>query len=269
MENRIGIIAGSGEFPFFVLEEARKLGRSPVIAGINGEAEIRLEEYADIFEWIDVGAVQSLIAFFKKNAVKEAVFAGKVNQKTIYANDKFDEASLKILAKIHDRSPTTLIKAVIDFMQSEGIQILDPSPFIASSFCEEGVMTETQPGPEIQEDIEFGWKIAKRIADLDLGQTVIVKDKIVVAVEGIEGTDEAIKRGGHLAGKRTVAIKVSRTSQDPRVDLPVVGLNTVKSLVDVQGQALCFDAQSVPFFQKEKAISLADANAIAIVAKKL
>jgi hypothetical protein len=268
MENRIGIIAGSGEFPFLVLKEARKLGRSPVVAGINGEAEIRLEENADIFEWIDVGGVQNLITFFKKNAVKEAVFAGKVNQKTVYAKDKFDEASLKILAQIHDRSPTTLIKAVIDFIQGEGIQILDPSLFITSSFCEEGVMTKTQPLPEIQEDIEFGWKIAKNIADLDVGQTVIVKDKAIIAVEGIEGTDEAIKRGGKLAGKHTVVIKVSRTSQDPRVDLPAVGLNTVKSLVTVQGQALCFEAQSVPFFQKEEAISLADANKIAIVAKK-
>lgn len=269
MANRIGIIAGSGEFPFVVLEEAMKLGRFPVVAGISGEAEIRLEENADIFEWIDAGAVQRLIAFFKKNAVKEAVFAGKVDQKTIFAKDKFNGASLKILARIRDQRPASLIKAVIDLMQSEGIQILDPTQFIASSFCEEGVVTKTQPLPEIKDDIEFGWKIAKGMADLDVGQAVVVKERVVVAVEGIEGTDEAIKRGGQLAGKNTVVIKVSRTSQDPRVDLPSVGLNTVKSLVSVQGQALCFEAKSVPFFQKDEAILIADANKIAIVAKKL
>jgi len=268
MGRRIGIIAGSGEFPFVVLDEAHKLGYSSVVAGISGEAEVGLKEKADIFEWIEIGNILSLVSFFRKNDVSEAVFAGKIDPRNVYESDKFDESSLKILAQTQERSPTAVIKAIIDFIKGEGIQIVDPRQFIASSFCEEGVMTKTKPLPEVEEDIVFGWKIAKNIADLDIGQTVIVKDKAVVAVEGIEGTDEAIRRGGQLAGKDTVVVKVCRTIQDPRVDLPAVGLNTVKSLVNAHGKALCFESQKVPFFQKEEAVSLADANRIAIVVKK-
>ncbi len=268
MGRRIGIIAGSGEFPFVVLDEANRMGYSSVIAGIRGEAAAGLKEKADIFEWIDAGNILSLVSFFGKNDVSEAVFAGKVEPRTIYETDKLGESSLKILGQIQERSPTAVIQAIIDFIQGEGIQIVDPRQFIASSFCEAGVLTKTELSPDLEEDIVFGWKIAKNIADLDIGQTVIVKDKAVVAVEGIEGTDEAIRRGGQLAGKDTVVVKVCRTIQDPRVDLPAVGLKTVKSLVHAQSKALCFESEKVAFFQKEEAVALADANRIAIVVKE-
>ncbi len=251
-----------------VLDEAQKLGYSSVVVGIRGEAEVGLEEKADIFEWIEMGNILSLISFFRKNDIQEAVFAGKVDPRTVYKKNKLDESSLKILAQTQERNPTPVIQAIIDLLKGKGIQVVDPRQFIASSFCEEGVMTKTKPSPDVEEDIVFGWKIAKNIADLDIGQTVIVKDKAVVAVEGIEGTDEAIRRGGQLAGKDTVVVKVCRTIQDPRVDLPAVGLNTVKSLVNAQSRALCFESQKIPFFQKEEAVSLADENRIAIVVRK-
>ncbi len=268
MGHRIGIIAGSGEYPFLVLEEAKKMGYICAVAGIKGEAEAGLRDKVDIFEWIDVGEIMSLVSFFKENRVREAVFAGKVDPLIILKKEKFNVTSLRLLAQSKERSPTALIKTIISFMAREGIQILDPTLFIASYFCQESILTKTKPSPEVEEDIEFGFKIAKNIADLDIGQTVIVKNKAVVAVEGIEGTDEAIKRGGQLAGKETVVVKVSRSFQDTRVDLPAVGLNTVKSLVEAGARALCFEAQNIPFFQKEEAVSLADANRISIIVKK-
>jgi len=268
MGHRIGIIAGSGEFPFLVFEEAQKMGYSCVVAGIKGEAETGLRNKVDIFEWIDVGEILSLISFFKKNRVKEAVFAGKVDRRNIFKKEKFNETSLRLLAQSKERNPTAILRTIIDFMAKEGIHIMDPTLFIASAFCEESILTETKPSPEVEEDIKFGFKIAKNIADLDIGQTVIVKDKAVIAVEGMEGTDEAIKRGGRLAGEETVVVKVGRSFQDARVDLPAVGLSTVKSLVEARSRALCFEAQNVPIFQKEEAISLADANRISIVVKK-
>ncbi len=244
------------------------MGYSCIVAGIKQEAETDLRDKVDIFEWVDVGNILNLVSFFKKNGVKEAVFAGKVDQRKIFAKEKLDEDSRRLLAQGKDRGPTAVLKTIIDFMAKEGIQIMDPTSFIASSFCQESVLTKTKPSPDVEEDIEFGLKIAKDIADLDIGQTVIVKDKAVVAVEGMEGTDEAIKRGGRLVGGETVVVKVSRSFQDPRVDLPAVGLNTVKSLVEARSRALCIEAQSIPFFQKEEAISLADAHRISIVAKK-
>lgn len=268
MGRQIGIIAGSGEFPSLVLEEAQKLGYSCVVAGIREEAEESLRNKARVFKWIDAGEITGLISFFKKNGVKEAVFAGKIEPGIIFKKDRLDETSLQLLAQGDERNPTAIINNIIDFMSKEGIQIKDPTPFIATSFCQEGILTDTKLTHELEQDIAFGWKVAKNIADLDIGQTVIVKDKAVVAVEGIEGTDEAIKRGGFLAGKGTVVVKVSRSSQDTRIDLPAVGLNTVRSLIDAGSRALCFEAHKVPFFQKKEAISLADANKVSIVAKK-
>jgi DUF1009 family protein len=268
MGRRIGVIAGSGEFPFLLLAEAQKMGYSCVVAGIKEEAETGLRNKVDIFEWVDVGDILNLISFFKKNGVKEAVFAGKVDHRKIFDKEKLNEYSRRLLAQSKDRGAAAVLKTIIDFMDKEGIQIMDPTSFIASSFCQEGVLTKTKPSSDAEEDMEFGFKIAKNIADLDIGQTVIIKDKTVVAVEGIEGTEEAIRRGARLAGEETVVVKVSRSFQDARVDLPAVGLDTVKSLVEARSKALCFEAQSMPFFQKEEAISLADANRISIVVKK-
>jgi hypothetical protein len=160
-----------------------------------------------------------------------------------------------------------LIQTAIHVFSAQGITIVDPTPYIASAHCEEGVLTEAKPSRNTQEDILFGWDIAKRLADLDIGQTVIIKGKAVVAVEGMEGTDEAIERAGQLAGEGIVVVKVSRSSQDPRIDLPAVGLGTVKNLIHVGGQALGFEAQKIPFFQKEEAISLANAHGVSIIAK--
>ncbi len=244
------------------------MGYSCIVAGIKKEAETDLKNLVDIFEWVDVGDILNLISFFKKNGVKEVVFAGKVDHRKIFNKEEFNKISRSFLAQGKDSSPTSVLKTIIDYMAKEGIKIMDPTSFIASSFCQESVLTKTKPPPTVEEDIEFGFKIAKNIADLDIGQTVIVKDKAVVAVEGMEGTDEAIKRGGRLAGEETVVVKVSRSFQDARMDLPAVGLNTVKSLVEARCRALCIEAQSIPFFQKEEAISLADAHRISIVVKK-
>ncbi len=269
MGSRLGIIAGSGEFPFLVLGEAKKVGYSCAVAGIRGEAQPDLKKGVDVFKWIEVGAVSELVSFFKDNGVKEAVFAGKVDHRLIFKKERFDKTSLLLLAQSREKGPLAIIKSIIDFLAGEGIEVIDPTPFIASAFCQEGILTKTLPSPEVEEDIAFGWKVAKSISGLDIGQTVVVKDKAIVAVEGMEGTDEAIKRGGDLAGSEIVAVKVSRPFQEARMDLPAVGLKTIKSLVEARGRALCFEAEKIPFFEKERAVLLADAKGISIVARKL
>lgn len=262
------MIAGSGEFPFWVLDEIRKQGRNPVVAGIRGEADLNLEKKSGVFEWFDVGNIRDLVSFFNKNDIQEAVFAGKVNPQVIFRKNRFDKTSQEILNLAQARSPAALIQKIIDFMKKEGIKILNPRQFIVPLVCDEGILTGTEVSADVEENVAFGWEIARRMADLDIGQTVVVKDKAVVAVEGIEGTDEAIKRGGQLAGKDTVVVKVCRTRQDPRVDLPAVGLDTVQSLIEAQARALCFEAQCIPFFRKEEAVALADSQGIAIMVRK-
>jgi DUF1009 family protein len=203
----------------------------------------------------------------RENDVHEALFAGKIDPRVIYGKENLAPDAVAMMEKGKDKSPTSLLNTVIGFLRSQGITVIDPSPFLVSAFCDAGFLTETKPTDSLKADIEFAWTVARQIADLDIGQTIVVKDKAIVAVEGMEGTDEAIKRGGILAGHGSTVVKVSRTHQDPRVDLPAVGLNTVQSLIEAKSAALCVEANRVAFFQREEAIALANAHNIVILAK--
>lgn len=268
MGYRLGIIAGSGESPAILLKEAQKKGHFLVVAGIRGEANPGLEAEADIFEWFDVFEIERLVSFFKHQDICKTVFSGKVEHRRIYEkgeNNRFSEA---LLGRGSDRSPSVLIHRVIDYLAEQKIETVDPGEFFASAFCGEGILTKREISGRLEDDIDFGWKMAKKLADLDIGQTIVVKDKAIVALEGMEGTDETIKRGGQLAGEGTVVVKVSRSSQDPRIDLPAVGIHTVESLIHSGGEALVLEADKVLFFQREEAVALADAHNITIIAKR-
>jgi DUF1009 family protein len=238
-----------------------------VVAGIKGEAENIIAESVEHFAWFDVHEIGNLIEFFKKNQVSEAVFAGKIDHRIIFKSEELSKILPVLLGTGKEWTPTSLIQTAIQMMSSQGIDIIDPTPYVASALCEEGILTQSKPSPKAQEDTNFGWNLARQLADLDIGQTIIIKEKAVVAVEGIEGTDEAIKRAGELAGKGIVVLKVSRSSQDPRIDLPAVGLGTVESLIQAEALALAFEAKKIPFFQKDEAVSLADSHGISIIAK--
>lgn len=268
MANQIGVIAGSGEFPFLVLKEAQKSGYRCTLAAIKGEAESELQEKIDAFEWFDVDEISKMISYLKNSGVREAVFAGKVDHRLIYRKGKSILESLPFDVEGMRRTPSALLEAVIDYMAKQGIEIKDPMIFLSSLVCEEGLLTQTKLSTEQEEDVAFGWEMARKIADLDIGQTVIVKDKAVVALEGMEGTDEAIKRAGRLACEGTVVVKVTRSHQDFRIDLPAVGLQTVRNCAEAKAKALCFEAQKMPFFQREEAVSFANAHKISVIAKK-
>lgn len=261
------MIAGSGAFPIHVCREARSKGLECVIAGIKGQAEDILSESEDEFRWFEIQEIGDLIGFFRKNQVTEAVFAGKIDQRLIYKNEGLRRVLPVLLGKSKDRTPTSLIRTAIQVLAGQGIAVVDPTPYISSAFCTAGILSKTEPSSETREDILFGWDIAIKVADMDIGQTVIVKNRTVVAVEGMEGTDNAIIRAGNLAGKGIVVVKVSRSSQDPRIDLPAVGLRTVQSLIQADGAALAFEAERIPFFQKQETIPLADSHSIALIAK--
>ncbi len=268
MGTRIGIIAGSGGFPLEALEEAQRLNYSCVVAGIRGETVPELEAKAATFTWFELGELQKLISFFKQQDVQDVIMLGKIEPRALYSATGYDEAARRFLAQMKDKSPTSLLKAFIDFLGGEGISVKDPSFLLKGHFYPEGVMTEIPPSPEVLGDIDFGWKIAKAMAELDLGQTVVIKDRAVVAVEAMEGTDEAIKRGGRLAGKGIVVVKVGRSNQDMRIDVPAAGIETLRNLVRVRGAALCLEAGKVLLFQKDEVIALAKANGIAVIFRK-
>lgn len=267
MGSRLGIIASSGEIPSLIQGIASGKGSTCIVAAIKGQAERSALSKMELIQWFQVGDIQEVVSYFKTNGVSSVILAGKIDPRVIYDKTQFDSTALRILDSGKDKTPTSIIEKVIFFFEKQGLSVIDPTPFLLSYFCEKGTLTHTQPSKEMESDIVFGWEIARKIADSDIGQTVVVKDRAIVAVEGMEGTDEAIRRGGRLAGRGTTVVKVSRMSQDPRVDLPAVGLATVQSLVEAKSSVLCFEAGKMPFFQKQEAVSLADAHNIVIVAK--
>jgi len=269
MGRRIGIIAASGRFAPFVISEMHRSGFSCVVAGIKGEADPRLKKEADILEWYKPGEAAKVISFFKKHRVRKVMMAGKVRGSSIFRKGNFDSVSARLIESIKEKSATTLLKAVIDLLEARGFQVVSLFSLLKSDFCEEGVLTQGPLSPALGEDIDFGLKMARRIADLDIGQTLIVKNKAVVAVEGMEGTDQAIQRGGKLAGRGFVAAKAARTSQDMRLDVPAVGLDTIRSLIRAGGAGLGLEASKVAFFQKEEAIALANSHGVAIAVRRL
>jgi DUF1009 family protein len=267
MGRRIGLVAGSGAIPRFVLEDARARGWSAAVAAVRGEADPGLAELADAFEWIGPWDVAGLVGFFRRARVGTVFLVGKVGPRTALESAGAEAAALELLAKAGDRTPGALLRVLIDHLAGQGLAVEDPGVFFERFLCPSGVLTGTEPVPAVLEDIGFGWPLVKRIADEEIGQTLVVKERAVVAVEGMEGTDRAILRAGHLAGGGTVVLKAGRRRQDPRIDLPAVGIGTVRSLVEARAAALCIEAEAVPFFQKEEALALADANGIAVLAR--
>ncbi|MBN1939477.1 MAG: UDP-2,3-diacylglucosamine diphosphatase LpxI [Candidatus Aminicenantes bacterium] len=267
MGRRIGIIAGGGAFPLRALAEARKLGWSCPVAGLRGAAAEELEREAEAFIWVGPMEIEKLVSFFQDHSVTEAVMFGKVEHRTIFAGGFTAEAAAVLGLETPDLQPATLVKSLIETLAARGLKILDPSAFLAPYLCPEGVLGKSDGGGTVSADAAFGWPLVKALADLDIGQTMVVKKRAVVAVEGMDGTDETIRRGASLAGEGIVVLKTARTRQDARIDVPMVGLETVRVLIRVKAAALVIEAERVPFFQKDEALALADEAGLAVLAR--
>lgn len=265
MGRRIGIIAGSGTFVSGVVSELRRRGTRCVVLAIKGESSPRLEDAADALLAVKPGEFRRAIAFFKKHRVTRLLLLGKVWPGVVFRRQNFDVETWRQLEKIKERSASGVLEAAIAFLETQGFKVLSPAPFLAPFFYRPGVLTRSAPSEAALEDIRFGLGIAGQLADLEIGQTLVVKGSVVVAIEGTEGTDRAILRGGRLAGPGSVVIKAGRTTQDMRVDVPAVGLDTVKALLRARGAALAIEAGKVALFQREEAVSLADAHGASIV----
>ncbi len=268
MGERIGVIAGAGNFPLLALRAAKNEGYSCVVAGLRGEARPDIGAGAEAFEWFSAAELGRLTAFFTERGVRRLLLAGKFDPRIVFALQSPDAALQALLAKASDRTPSALIGALIEYLAGQGLAVIDPEVWLAPYFSPPGVLSAAAPTADVLADIEFGWTRARRLADEDIGQTLAVKDRAVVAVEGLEGTDEAIKRAGRLAGEGLVILKVARTHQDMRVDVPAVGAETLRCLIRVGAAALCFEAGRVALFDREESLALADANRIAVLVRQ-
>src|SRR5215472_15609381 len=260
-----GLIAGNGDFPFLVLEGARSRGIEMAVIAIREEASPALEREAKRLHWISLGELSRGIELLHSEGVKHAVMAGQVKHNKIFSSIRPDWRLAKLLLALPSKNTDSLIGAIARVLHDEGIELVDSTKFLGPLLPSAGVLTRRSPDVSESRDIEYGRKVAQQIAGLDLGQTVVVRDRACVAIEAMEGTDETIERAARIAGgKRLVVVKVSKPAQDMRFDVPVVGLKTIEVMRRGNATALAIDAGKTLLFDRDQLIRAADDFSIAI-----
>ena len=264
--NRIGLIAGNGKFPLIFAEEAKRQGYSVVAVAHREETDASLEDRVDEFTWIYVGQLGKIIRTFQKAGVAEAVMAGGIRKVRLLGNFRPDLRGASFLARIKSREDDALLRGIADELASDGIRIVDSTFCLTSLIAREGVLTRKTPSAAQWDDIRLGIRLAKEIGRLGIGQTVVLKNQVILAVEAVEGTDAAVQRGGQLAKSGCVVVKVSKPQQDLRFDVPAVGVETINSLREVGGAVLAIEAGKAILIEKEELLRTADDCGIAVVA---
>ncbi len=262
-----GLIAGNGRFPFLVLEGARNQGIEMAVIALKEEASPELEKVAKRLHWVSLGELSKAIELLQREGVQQAVMAGQVKHNKIFSAIRPDWKLAKLLFSLPRKNTDSLIGAVAKVLQDEGILLVDSTMFLKPLIPDAGVLTRRAPSEEEAADMDYGLQVARQIAGMDIGQTVVIADRACVAVEAMEGTDETIARAARFAqGEKLVVVKVSKPGQDMRFDVPVIGLPTVESMKQAGATALAVDATRTLLFDREKLVELADAAGIAIQA---
>lgn len=262
----LGIIAGSGPLPLIAAREAKALGRIVVVVAIREEADPAVGEVADRLHWVSVGQLGGMLRAFKREGVTEAIMVGKVRMSHLFGEFRPDLRGALVYLRLKDRRGDSIMEGVAQELEKEGITLLECTRFLRSVLMERGVLSRRAPTEAEWEDIRFGREIARVVAGLKIGQTVVVKNGTVLAVEAIEGTDQAVRRGAELGRGGVVVVKTCRPDHDFRFDVPVVGPTTMATLREVGGTALAVEAGRTLLLDREEALALADEAGIAIVA---
>lgn len=265
----LGIIAGNGEFPLILARAARASGVSRLVAAaFDGETNQEIEKLVDETEWIKIGQLNKLINVFTSRNISRAVMAGGITPTNLFKNLRLDMRMMAVAARLKERNAESIFGAIAGELSQDGVELIDPRPLLGESVAHRGCLTRQKPTVEQEEDIAFGLNIAKAVSALDIGQTVVVKRGTVLAVEGFEGTDECIRRGGALAGEKggAVVVKVSKPNQDYRFDIPCVGKGTIESCAAGKIAVLAIEAESSLLLDRENILSAANKNGLRIVA---
>jgi DUF1009 family protein len=263
----LGLIAGQGAFPLDVARSARRAGRRVTCVAFRDRTDPRIEEEVAQVIWIHPGEVAAGVAAFQAAGVRNAVMAGKVPKADLLRDPdalRLDDRAADLMRQVDDRLDDTLLGKVADFLETIGIRLLPQAALVPELMAGEGSLGKVQPTPRHEADIAFGLPVAKKLGELDIGQTVVVKDRAVLAVEAIEGTDATLRRAGALA-PGGVAVKVAKPRQDPRFDMPAIGLQTVNALVEARIEAFAFEAGATFVLEREELVRVADAHEIAVV----
>lgn len=262
---KIGIIAGGGQFPLLFIEAARKAGRKVLVIAHKGETSREVADAADDVCWVKLGQLGKVVSWFKKQGVAETVFLGTITKTKIFRDVLPDLKGLSLWNKIDAKQDDAILRAVARALEEEGIAVRESTMYLQHLLFPEGILTRKKLSKSQKADVEFGWKHARAIGALDIGQCVVVRDCTVLAVEAIEGTDATIRRGGELGREKAVVVKVKKPGQDFRFDLPATGVKTIDSLSSVSGAVLAVEAGQALLFDREETVRAADSAGIVIV----
>ena len=262
---RIGLIAGNGRFPIIFADNARKLGYHVSAVAHEGETEPELASHVDRIHWVKIGQLNKLIKAFKEDEVHQAVMLGGIKKTHIFTTLRPDLRALALATRLALWKDDDILRELAKELHQEGIIICESTFGLEGILVEEGSLTARTPSEKEWEDIRYGWDVAEAIGRLDIGQCVVIKDRVVVAVEAVEGTDEAIKRGGDLAKDGAVVVKRSKPQQDMRFDLPAVGPRTIEVMASVKASVLAIEAGRTILLDREIMLEKAKSARIAIV----
>lgn len=264
---KLALLCGTTRFPILFAQMAKKKSaNTKVIAiGVRDFTKEEVSNYVDTMHWIDIDNImEDLFKILKQEKPTYAAIVGKIDKTLIYKFTKNKQIA-SFLDKLSDKKDLSILSGIAKRLNSIGIKVINSTTYLEDFLVKKGPQTKTQPTEEQLEDIRFGFNIAKRLAAQDIGQTVVIKQKAVVAIEAIEGTDETIKRAGRLVGSGCVVIKMARPKQDMRLDVPVIGETTVDSLIEAGAACLAPEAGKVLMIDKDKLINKADSFGISII----
>ena len=265
---KIGLIVGNGKFPLYFIEEAKNSNISLYPIGLFSSVNEEIKK-TDNYKEFNVGNIGEIVKYLLLNDVKKIVMLGKIEKKLIFENLQLDKYGERMMKMIPDKKDETLLFAIIGFLRLNGIKVLPQSYLMKKFIFENKCYTEKKPEIEDEKTISLGVQAAKMLSRLDVGQTVVCRDRSVIAVEGIEGTDETLKRAGKYSDKDNILVKMSRPQQDMRVDVPVVGINTVETAIKNGFKGIVAEAGKMMFLNQKECIELANKNNIFIVGKKI
>jgi len=234
----------------------------------EGETDPGLNELAEEVLWVKIGQFKRAVNFFRRNGVGDVVMAGGITKINIFKHFRPDLKTLSLMARVRDLNDDRVLRALAEEFAKEGLVIRPSTIYTPQLLAPEGILTKRKPTKEESVDIEFGWTIAKSLGRLDVGQCVVVRNRIVLALEAVDGTDETIRRGGRLAREKAVVIKVSKPSQDMRFDVPTVGPETVRVMAEVGAAVLAVEAGRTLIFDRQEMVLAADRAGIAILARR-
>jgi DUF1009 family protein len=263
----IGLIAGNGKFPLLFAREARRQNMRVVAAAVKGDTSVFLRFFADEVGWFKVGQLKKLFSFLKDHGVTRVIMAGQVNPKNLFDQNLARNEEFKdLMLALENRKADTIFRAIADKLKAQGLELLDSTFLLKTYLAPKGTLTRRGPTLGELEDITFGRTIAKAMGGLDVGQTVVIKDKAIVAIEAMEGTDRCIRRGGEISRSGAVIVKMSKPGQDQRFDIPVVGQRTLQNMIRVKAKCLAIEAGKTLIIDRDVCVKLANKAGICIVA---